>query len=444
MPRTCVWILGVLAGSACLMACSQPADGGVSAVGPAPVVGLDAGTVPAAPVPAAPSPVGTAAPAPTVVDSGTVVYTIDPASVGFEDGGCGATAVEAKQVVIQEEKVVEEHIDEVQPVAIYIVLDQSSSMAQKGLWNPAKDALKAFINDPKSAGIDVALELFPDDQFFYDPTGLSELVGIMSMPICDGSQNDVPMVPMGRLPAHAANLAQGLDSRPDPIGVGTPIEAALRGAGTFCSRFEQSSMGEECVAVLVTDGAPSGCQIELQQLVQTAQAIYAGGMGTRLFTVGLQGAQFDLLDALAQAGGAVDCDANSARFACDVSGGPDQLRDALQKIRNVVTTVKTHVETTTRVEDVPVECEWTIPAPQAGEMFDRGRVNVRVSAPGLMAPLDFGQVASAADCVEKGWHYDDPDAPKRLVACPQTCSMLKTISQARVDILLGCATVTLR
>jgi hypothetical protein len=286
--------------------------------------------------------------------------------------------------------------------------------------------------------------LFPDDQFAFDPTGLSELLGVPLVPICDGSQNDVPMVAMGRLPANAANLTQGLDSRPDPIGVGTPIATALRGAGRFCSRFEQSSMGEECVAVLVTDGAPSGCEQEQAALVQIAQTIYAGGMGTRVFTVGLQGADFGLLDALAQAGGAVDCDANSARFACDVSGGPNQLRDALQKIRNVVTKVTTRVETITRVEDVPVECEWTIPPPPPGETFDRHRVNVRATAPGLATPLDFGQVANAAACTDNGWHYDNPDVPTRLIACPQTCSQLKATPLAKVSVLLGCRTVSLQ
>jgi hypothetical protein len=178
--------------------------------------------------------------------------------------------------------------------------------------------------------------------------------------------------------------------------------------------------------------------------VQIAQTNYAAGMGIRTFTVGLQGADFTLLDGIAQAGGAVDCDTNSARFACDVSGGPSMLAAALHKIRDVVTTVKTHVETTTHVQDIPVECEWTVPAPPNGGMFDKKRVNVRVSAPKLAKPIDLGQVDDAAACVEKGWHYDNADAPTRLIACPQTCTMLKATVQAHVDILLGCNTVTLR
>jgi Mg-chelatase subunit ChlD len=412
-----------------LAACAQQQDDGVAAIDRSPVNGgLDASAA------IGPADTGSSMlPPPVMVDSSIRVYRLDAATVGFEDGGCGATAIEAKQVVIKEEKIVEEHIDEVQPVAIYIVLDQSISMVQQGLWTPAKDALKAFVNDAESAGVDVALEFFPADDF--DP---------FLNAVCDGSGLDVPAVAMGRLPMHAANVTQLLDSRVEPIGFGTPIEAALRGAGRFCTGFEQSSMGEECVGVLVTDGAPLGCQQGSNELLQLAQMIYGGGMGTRLFTVGLQGADFTLLDALAQAGGAVDCDMNSDRFACDVSGGPNQLAEALQKIRSVVTTVKTRVETTTRVQDVPVECEWTIPPPPPGEAFDRSRVNVRVSAPSLAAPIDFGQVPNASACMEKGWHYDNPSAPTRLIACPQTCSQLSGISQAKVDVLLGCETIALR
>jgi hypothetical protein len=275
----------------------------------------------------------------------------------------------------------------------------------------------------------VALQFFPTFDFI---PFLNE--------VCDGTGLDTPAVAMGRLPAHAPNITQALDTL-QPSGIGTPIEAALQGASKFCKGFEQSSMGEKCVAVLVTDGAPMGCQGGSAELAQIAQTNYAAGMGIRTFAVGLQGADFALLDALAQSGGAVDCDMNSERFACDVSGGPNMLRDALHKIRDVVTTVKTHVETSTHVQDVPVDCEWTIPA---GGMFDRERVNVRVSAPSLAKPLDLGRVENAAACAAKGWHYDDPDAPTRLIACPEACTTLKATPLARVDILLGCSTVTLR
>jgi len=52
-------------------------------------------------------------------------------------------------------------------------------------------------------------------------------------------------------------------------------------------------------------------------------------------------------------------------------------------------------------------------------------------------------VASADSCKEKGWHYDDPAAPTRIVACPQTCDLIQSTPLAEIKILLGCAAVLL-
>lgn len=407
VAATCSW----------LVSCAPGADVGVSADPP----------------PAAPDDAAASAP----LDAGSVSPSSDaeippipdasydaPVDDGFADGGCGASVIEAKQVVVQQEVTVEERVDEVQPVALYITLDRSLSMDWENLWTPAKDAIAAFVNAASSKGIDVALTFFPE--------GGGQ---------CNGSGYDTPVIGMGRLPDHAIDVTRELDKRASAGGVGTPIEGALRGATQFCQRFQASSNGEKCVAVLVTDGDPLGCEQSTSKLAAIAQTAYANGSGVRTFAVGLKGADFALLDAIAQAGGAVDCDGASSRFACDVSSGPSQLSAALDKIRSVVTTVTTHVTTTTHLEEMPVECEWTIP--ESGQSFDPQRVNVQLSAPSLTSPLSFGQVANAGACAERGWYYDDPNTPARLIACPQTCAVLRATPQARIDVLLGCATVSL-
>lgn len=409
-------LVRVAAGCSWLFACTLEPDAGISAAPVPPVeAGADAALDAGAPQPAADSHVP-AIPQPAN-DAG-----VEP----LGDGGCAASLIEAKQVVVQQEVTVEERIDEVQPVALYITLDRSLSMDWEDLWVPAKDAIADFVNADSSSGIDVALTFFPE--------GGGD---------CDGSGYDTPVVPMGRLPAHASAVTSELDQRRSAGGTGTPIEGALRGATQFCRRFEATSNGEKCVAVLVTDGDPVGCEGSTSRLAAIAQAAYAGGNGVRTFAVGLKGADFDLLDEIAQSGGAVDCDTSAGRFACDVSSGPSQLSLALEKIRSVVTTVKTHVTTTTRVEEMPVECEWTIPPPPPGQLFDRARVNVQLSAPSLASAIPFGQVPSSSACAERGWYYDDPNEPTRLIACPQTCTTLRATAQARVDVLLGCATAPL-
>jgi hypothetical protein len=409
-------LVRVVAGCSWLFACAPDPDGSISA---APIPSAEGGAGPALDA-------GSAQPA---ADSYVPAIPLPVNDAGAEplgDSSCAASLIEAKQVVVQQEVTVEERVDEVEPVALFITLDRSLSMDWEDLWVPAKDALADFVNAESSSGVDVALTFFPENGGD-----------------CDGSGYDTPVVAMGRLPDHATAVTRELDQRRSAGGVGTPIEGALRGATQFCQRFEATSNGEKCVAVLVTDGDPVGCEGSTSRLAAIAEAAYAGGNGIRTFAVGLKGADFDLLDEIAQSGGAVDCDTSDNRFACDVSSGPSQLSMALDKIRSVVTTVKTHVTTTTRVEEMPVECEWTIPAPPPGQLFDRARVNVQLSAPSLSSAIAFGQVPSSSACAERGWYYDDPSAPTRLIACPQTCAALRATAQARVDVLLGCATAPL-
>jgi hypothetical protein len=86
-----------------------------------------------------------------------------------------------------------------------------------------------------------------------------------------------------------------------------------------------------------------------------------------------------------------------------------------------------------------IECEWDIPAPPAGETLDFGSVNIRYTdKAGTAASL--GKVPSAAECpnFRNGWHYDDAQNPKAIVACPQSCTALRTAGVAKVEVLLGC------
>jgi hypothetical protein len=194
---------------------------------------------------------------------------------------------------------------------------------------------------------------------------------------------------------------------------------------------------------LVTDGAPIGCSGDPTLLAGIAATAYNGGSGVRTFTVGLMGADFTLLDAIARMGGAVDCDEqDDMRFSCDVSGGPSQLAGALARIREVVTTVETMTEVLTHVEETPLQCEWEIPQPPEGEVFDREKVNVQLSGSGG-EEVTLGLVESPDACAAMGWHSDAAEDPTRIIACADTCSTIQSTPGARIDILLGCATIPL-
>jgi hypothetical protein len=87
-----------------------------------------------------------------------------------------------------------------------------------------------------------------------------------------------------------------------------------------------------------------------------------------------------------------------------------------------------------------LECAWEIPAPPAGQSFDRQRVNVRLAT--AASTTDLAQVQNEAACgTRAGWYYDDEASPKRILACPQSCSALQGDLDAKVDVLFGCETI---
>jgi hypothetical protein len=338
-------------------------------------------------------------------------------------GQCGASTFAAQQVVVETETQVMTQVSTVKPVALYIMLDQSLSMTLSGIWKPAVSAIKAFTLDSKSAGIDVGLQYFP----------------ISGGQCATGAGYSTPEVPVAALPGQASNIAASLDAH-NASAIGTPIEGALRGVTEFCKHYQADHPSEQCVSVLVTDGKPElspGCNENQDQLAAIAAAAHTAGVTT--FAVGLKGADFTLLDKIAKQGGAPDCDPNAATYACDVSTGADKLVTALASIRDTVVTTETHTEIVKQVQQSKLPCEWVIPTPPAGQMFDPNKVNIRLTVGD--SQTNFFRVDSASLCTANAWHFDDPKAPTRLVACPETCNRISAAVSGKVDILLGCETL---
>lgn len=322
------------------------------------------------------------------------------------------------------------------PVALYIMLDQSGSMNEASgnttKWQASKDSINAFVNDPASAGIDVAFNEFAGGIAILDFN-------------CSGSQYATPLVAMGPLPGNATNVTNALNNT-GPTGVGTNIEPGLRAATDACINHLQST-GEQCVVVFITDGAPNVCSSDPAVLSGIAGNAFSQS-GVMTFAVGMGGADFNLLNQIAQAGG-TDCDPNGPDFACDVTQSATALLDALNRIRETVTVTdyvtqyETQYETQIQqqVTTVPVDCEWSIPAPMDGQTLDPAKVNVQFSS-GSSAGETIGHVDSQADCqnVVGGWYYDDPTTPTKIFVCPQTCTVIQAITDAQISIVLGCET----
>jgi hypothetical protein len=380
-------------------------------------------------------------------DSGGPTLVVD----GGQDGSCAATGFEA--VPVEVEKQVEVEVNVPQPVALYIMLDQSLTMNETtgtgialvapSKWGLASNAINAFVKDPASKDLDVAIQYFPLGEslltdLFSDTGAVSDV-----FPECQGTAYRTPDVSMGRLPAQAQAIVDSLTLH-GPAGIGTPIEAALRGAIDYCKQFTSSNPGgEECVVVLITDGLPNGCNLDYAALAGVAGNGFKSAPNIKTFAIGMTGADFSLLNQIGQQGG-TDCTPNDAKtYACDVAAGMTLL-EAFELIRKYV--VETHLETRKETQYVKMECQWEIPPPPANESFDREKVNVEFTPTGLEADKTYlGKVDSLQACGSQlGWYYDDPKAPKQIVACPEACTAIKNADLGKIRVLLGCQTVTVR
>jgi hypothetical protein len=93
----------------------------------------------------------------------------------------------------------------------------------------------------------------------------------------------------------------------------------------------------------------------------------------------------------------------------------------------------------TVIEGSTLACEWDIPPPPEGEIFDADLVNVRFSTAGGPETI-IGFVQTVDDCVRAGdgWFYDNNDNPTRILFCPETCQRIQGLLDAKVDIEFGC------
>lgn len=363
-----------------------------------------------------------------------------------------------------------------QPVALYIILDNSGSMNvvpgettgnngpetddPNSKWNQAVSALTDFVNDPSSEGIDVAIQYFNDAA----SQGGGNFGGNddedEGNAACDGTNHAQPDVEMGSLPGNAEPFAASLiDAAP---GGRTPTVGALAGGVAYCTDFQAQNPEEKCVVIIVTDGLPNGCGLSDQcdddndtmELCVDAMAMttltplaeQGAAAGVLTFTVGMNGITaegFDLLNAIAVAGG-TDCTPDTAgEEACDVSTtGAAGLLAAMAAIRDSVTVTETVTETMTVTETQALACSWGIPPAPEGETFDPSLVNVTLAIDGGPAE-SIGGVGTEAGCAASGgfgWYYDDPANPTTITACPQSCTLIETALNPAVNVLLGCAT----
>jgi hypothetical protein len=318
------------------------------------------------------------------------------------------------------------------PVNMFIQFDRSGSMLDDDKWPQAAQALTAFFQNAETAGLRIALRFFPHDSPAVGCSGDDD--GVCSAEACGQ-----PLVPLGEvlatpMDAHETALVNAVQtSAPPPRPMrgggggmaapsqGTPIHPALEGALTWARANQLAKPNEKTVVVLVTDGEPTGCNENIDDIAALASAAYMTH-GIPTYAVGIAGASEDQMDQIAEAGGTM-----RAFFAGNASTAQQDLITALNAIRGSVLAC-----------DFPVPSAADLPP---GTSVDPTKVNINYTS-GAGMPETIGRATDATACAGgSGWFYDNPAAPTRITLCPSTCDRVTADGAARIDVLLGCTSI---
>ncbi len=328
------------------------------------------------------------------------------------------------------------------PLDIFIMMDQSGSMGETtgtgaAKWDAVTAAVKAFVQDPASAGIGVGIQYFPlsDDCPSSCDTSAEKAAckaagGSCSTFIfitsCDGCTSKMcsapeyakPEVAIQTLPAAASAITTSL-AKHGPVGT-TPTQAALQGAVDYAKSHALANPTHTVVVLLATDGEPTECNIQDPAKIATSIAAPAAAGTPKIltFVIGV-GSSLTAMNQIAAAGGTGNA------FIVDTGGNVlQQFQAALKAIQGKA-----------------LGCQYSIPVPTNGQPVDYTKVNVQLTVGGTPKVLAYVTSEAKCDPTAGGWHYDDPLAPTKILLCGNTCASVTADTNAKVDIQLGCPRV---
>ena len=312
-----------------------------------------------------------------------------------------------------------------------IMFDRSGSMGEDSTINPvtmlnrwqtATSALSTFFEDPRAAGLNVALRFFPDN----DPDG------VCTDGTCDAKACSEVLVDAGTLTANSAPedkqeaallnaIAISAPTTNNALNGGTPIYAALDGALRWAAEHESTHKEEKTVVVFLTDGWPHGCERYAPTIgALAADALAKSGIPT--YSIGFAdsgggGSNAALMNLIAQLGGT----------------------DRAYFINDGLTAAKALLDTFNSIRGTALPCDFPVPkATDNGKPTDTSLVNVLYTkGGGTQSTLT--RVHDAEHCgAAASWYYDDDAKPTRIYLCPSSCDSAKSAPNAKLEVLVGC------
>jgi hypothetical protein len=326
---------------------------------------------------------------------------------------------------------------------LIIMYDASGSMGDpaeggdpKTKWLPLQNGMKAFFADPASAWISASLQFFP-----LLPSNVSAPSNLMYPQVAwqqfwidqaCGYPYATPAVPLTSL-AMSQSLLDAVAMK-QPQG-GTPTLPALQGAIKYAQGVATGHPDDKTAVVLVTDGDPGfyiatspsqgyatpGCMDnDVTHVADAASAAFKGSPSVPTYVISV-GTLIDgkNADAIASAGGTGHA-------------YPIAVNDPAQ-------TASSFTQALSSIRTLSFSCSIEFPQAPAGQMIDPDLVNLAFTpSKGSSQVIDQDPACTGG----KGWHYDDPKAPKALILCDATCNAVREDPGSKLDLELGCSTVT--
>jgi hypothetical protein len=213
----------------------------------------------------------------------------------------------------------------------------------------------------------------------------------------------------------------------------TPTEGAYRFGTTLLSK---SPLPGNKFILLITDGTPTctlDCECTEDNLPVDSQPLLEQvaknlTKGVRTFVIGSPGSEQtrDVLSQIATEGGTAKpgCSDDGPVYChFDMTTEPDLAAGLERALAQIALSLRS--------------CEYSIPAPPAGQKLDASLVNV-LYTPAGGATETIGRDPSVSDCNE-GWQYSADG--KKIVLCGAACDRVSSTQSGQVEILFGCDTV---
>ena len=375
----------------------------------------------------------------------TTAGTTDGGGIGYDGPGTSGDGVLPDPDQTRDAAIcaAETYGGELQPLDIFLMLDQSASMgdpvAGGSKWGAVTGALQSFIEQPDLTNMSLGLQYFP----LFPPGAACTVVHCQTvadcgsgcgpcMPMiglcfgataagdsCAAADYAVPAVEIAPIPDVNADILASIAQHGPTTN--TPTSAALEGAIGYAKIWAEAHPADVTIVVFATDGEPSECDQSIPNIAAIAAAGASSSPPILTFVVGV-GVSVANLNAIAQGGG------TEQAYMVDAGGDvAQQFQEALNVIRGAA-----------------LGCVYQIPEPEGG-LVDYDQVNVQYTpgdgGPAVVIPQVAGQSMCPTD--HEAWYYDNPTAPTQIILCDVACSRVKGDTVGKVDILLGCETIIL-